>query len=83
MTMLMPSTWERWGVDANGDGVADPWNAQDAITSLERQGSVTEDGFASAEIGDDRTVTLGLVADTDEISASVVAPDPRYCARCG
>ena len=27
----MPSTWERWGVDANGDGVADPWNAQDAI----------------------------------------------------
>ncbi|HKA26685.1 MAG TPA: lytic murein transglycosylase, partial [Gaiellaceae bacterium] len=23
---FMPSTWERWGVDANGDGVADPWN---------------------------------------------------------
>src|SRR5437764_14700139 len=28
---FMPSTWERWGVDANGDGVADPWNAEDAI----------------------------------------------------
>jgi murein DD-endopeptidase MepM/ murein hydrolase activator NlpD len=33
---FMPSTWERWGVDANGDGVADPWNAQDAITAAAR-----------------------------------------------
>jgi murein DD-endopeptidase MepM/ murein hydrolase activator NlpD len=33
---FMPGTWERWGVDANGDGVADPWNAQDAIYSAAR-----------------------------------------------
>jgi murein DD-endopeptidase MepM/ murein hydrolase activator NlpD len=33
---FMPSTWERWGVDANGDGVADPWNAQDAVTAAAR-----------------------------------------------
>jgi hypothetical protein len=33
---FMPSTWERWGVDANGDGIADPWNAEDAITSAAR-----------------------------------------------
>ena len=33
---FMPSTWERWGVDANGDGVADPWNAQDAIYAAAR-----------------------------------------------
>ncbi|HXZ56011.1 MAG TPA: lytic murein transglycosylase [Gaiellaceae bacterium] len=33
---FLPSTWERWGVDANGDGVADPWNAQDAITAAAR-----------------------------------------------
>ena len=33
---FMPSTWDRWGVDANGDGVADPWNAQDAITAAAR-----------------------------------------------
>jgi murein DD-endopeptidase MepM/ murein hydrolase activator NlpD len=33
---FMPSTWERWGVDANGDGVADPWNAQDAVYSAAR-----------------------------------------------
>ena len=31
-----PSTWLRWGVDANGDGVADPWNATDAIFSAAR-----------------------------------------------
>jgi murein DD-endopeptidase MepM/ murein hydrolase activator NlpD len=33
---FMPSTWERWGVDANGDGLADPWNAEDAITAAAR-----------------------------------------------
>ena len=25
---FMPDTWARWGVDANGDGIADPWNAR-------------------------------------------------------
>ena len=33
---FMPSTWARWGVDANGDGVADPWNPTDAIYSAAR-----------------------------------------------
>jgi len=33
---FMPSTWLRWGTDANGDGVADPWNAEDAIFSAAR-----------------------------------------------
>jgi murein DD-endopeptidase MepM/ murein hydrolase activator NlpD len=33
---FMPSTWERWGVDANGDGIADPWNAEDAVTAAAR-----------------------------------------------
>src|SRR5579884_2803212 len=33
---FMPSTWLRWGTDANGDGVADPWNAADAIYSAAR-----------------------------------------------
>ena len=33
---FMPSTWMRWGVDASGDGVADPWNATDAIFSAAR-----------------------------------------------
>ena len=33
---FMPSTWERWGLDANGDGVADPWNPEDAIYAAAR-----------------------------------------------
>jgi membrane-bound lytic murein transglycosylase B len=28
---FLPSTWESWGVDANGDGVRDPYNPEDAI----------------------------------------------------
>jgi cell wall-associated NlpC family hydrolase len=30
---FMPSTWKRWGIDANGDGIADPDNPTDAIFS--------------------------------------------------
>jgi murein DD-endopeptidase MepM/ murein hydrolase activator NlpD len=33
---FMPSTWLRWGVDADGDGVADPWNADDAVYAAAR-----------------------------------------------
>jgi murein DD-endopeptidase MepM/ murein hydrolase activator NlpD len=33
---FMPSTWLRWGTDANGDGVADPWAPEDAIFSAAR-----------------------------------------------
>jgi murein DD-endopeptidase MepM/ murein hydrolase activator NlpD len=33
---FMPSTWMEWGMDANGDGVADPWNPQDAVFSAAR-----------------------------------------------
>ena len=33
---FMPSTWIRWGTDANGDGIADPWNPVDAIYSAAR-----------------------------------------------
>jgi hypothetical protein len=33
---FMPSTWARWGEDANGDGIADPDNPTDAIFSAAR-----------------------------------------------
>jgi murein DD-endopeptidase MepM/ murein hydrolase activator NlpD len=33
---FMPSTWLRWGTDADGNGVADPWTAVDAIYSAAR-----------------------------------------------
>jgi murein DD-endopeptidase MepM/ murein hydrolase activator NlpD len=33
---FMPSTWERWGVDADGDGLANPWSPEDAIAAAAR-----------------------------------------------
>jgi len=33
---FMPSTWKTWGIDANGDGRADPYNPVDAICSAAR-----------------------------------------------
>ena len=33
---FMPSTWLRWGTDADANGVADPWNPVDAIYSAAR-----------------------------------------------
>ncbi len=33
---FMPSTWARWGVDANGDGKKDPYNPVDAIYAAAR-----------------------------------------------
>ena len=33
---FLPSTWKTWGLDANGDGVADPYNPVDAIFSAAR-----------------------------------------------
>src|SRR4051794_4072568 len=35
-TQFMPDTWDRYGTDANGDGVASPNDAEDAITSAAR-----------------------------------------------
>jgi len=33
---FMPSTWLRWGTDATGDGIADPWDPDDAVFSAAR-----------------------------------------------
>lgn len=33
---FMPSTWLRWGTDADHDGLADPWDPEDAIFSAAR-----------------------------------------------
>jgi murein DD-endopeptidase MepM/ murein hydrolase activator NlpD len=33
---FMPETWMRWGTDADGDGLADPWNPEDAVYSAAR-----------------------------------------------
>lgn len=33
---FIPETWKRWGVDANGDGIADPQNIDDAALTAAR-----------------------------------------------
>ncbi|MGH3032466.1 MAG: lytic transglycosylase domain-containing protein, partial [Gaiellaceae bacterium] len=33
---FMPETWMRWGMDADGNGLADPWNPDDAVYSAAR-----------------------------------------------
>ena len=33
---FMPGTWMRWGLDADGNGVADPWNPEDAVFAAAR-----------------------------------------------
>jgi hypothetical protein len=33
---FLPSTWQRYGLDADGDGIASPWDAEDAVFSAAR-----------------------------------------------
>jgi murein DD-endopeptidase MepM/ murein hydrolase activator NlpD len=33
---FMPDTWLRWGTDGSGDGIADPWDPEDAVLSAAR-----------------------------------------------
>lgn len=33
---FMPSTWQRYGLDADGNGAADPWNPTDAVFAAAR-----------------------------------------------
>lgn len=33
---FMPDTWLRWGMDGNGDGIADPWSPEDAVFAAAR-----------------------------------------------
>ncbi len=33
---FMPGTWAMWGVDADGDGSANPWNPEDAVYAAAR-----------------------------------------------
>jgi murein DD-endopeptidase MepM/ murein hydrolase activator NlpD len=33
---FIPSSWERWGMDGDGDGLADPWDPEDAVYAAAR-----------------------------------------------
>ena len=35
-TQFMPATWKAWGMDADGDGKASPYNSADAVFSTAR-----------------------------------------------
>jgi hypothetical protein len=52
---FLPSTWERWGADGNGDGVADPHNIRDAALGAGRYlcsggGDLSQDGPARVAV---------------------------------
>lgn len=46
---FMPGTWARYGVDGDGDGVADPWNPADAIAAAATYLCVNGAGQGTAE----------------------------------
>jgi murein DD-endopeptidase MepM/ murein hydrolase activator NlpD len=33
---FIPDTWQRWGLDASGDGIANPWDPEDAVFAAAR-----------------------------------------------
>jgi murein DD-endopeptidase MepM/ murein hydrolase activator NlpD len=33
---FIPSSWDRWGMDGDGDGIADPWNPEDGVYAAAR-----------------------------------------------
>ncbi|MCW4353586.1 lytic transglycosylase domain-containing protein [Hoyosella sp. YIM 151337] len=53
---FIPETWEIWGVDADGDGVADPYSIPDAVMS---QGAFMCDNHRRAVEGIDAGVLQG------------------------
>ncbi|AOW94284.1 murein transglycosylase [Rhodococcus sp. WMMA185] len=67
---FIPETWQRWGVDANGDGVADPDNIDDASLTAAlylcaRGGDLTTpEGWQTALLAYNQSVEyLSLVRD--------------------
>jgi len=46
---FMPRTWAAYGVDADGDGVADPWSPTDAVFSAARYLCANGAGVGTAE----------------------------------
>ncbi|HEY0188163.1 MAG TPA: NlpC/P60 family protein [Cellulomonas sp.] len=64
LAQFMPATWDEWGIDADGDGAADPFTAADAIMT---QAAYLCDLVARAAqlpdaTGEGETMTLALMA---------------------
>ena len=72
---FIPSTWASWGVDGNGDGVASPFNVNDAALAAAR--------YLCASGGDLRTHAGQVAAvlaynDSDQYLAQVLALATAY-----
>ncbi|WP_349632333.1 lytic murein transglycosylase [Gordonia sp. L191] len=55
---FIPQTWERYGVDANGDGKADPDNIDDAALSAARYLCVSSGGDLTTAAGWEKAVKV-------------------------
>lgn len=55
---FIPQTWERYGVDANGDGKADPDNIDDAALSAARYLCVSSGGDMTTAAGWEKAVKV-------------------------
>jgi membrane-bound lytic murein transglycosylase B/plastocyanin len=74
---FIPSTWSRWGVDGNGDGVADPFNIYDAAAAA-------ADYLCAAggdlRTGDGQVRAILSYNDSSSYLALVVALEKAYAA---
>jgi cell wall-associated NlpC family hydrolase len=70
---FLPSTWEDWGLDANGDGIADPWNATDAVYAAARY-------LAAAGAHEDLPRAIYAYNHSDEYVDAVLSGAARYAA---
>jgi len=77
---FIPSTWSRHGVDADGDGVADPQDIEDA--ALSAAGYLCAGGRNLADPGDVRAAILSYNHSTAYLAA-VLALVPRVSAGGG
>jgi cell wall-associated NlpC family hydrolase len=68
---FLPSSWERWGVDGNGDGIADPWNATDAVYAAARY-------LAAAGAHEDLRRAIFAYNHSDEYVDAVLAGASRF-----
>ena len=89
---FIPSSWLRWGMDADGDGIADPWNPDDAVFAAARylaaagaHESLSRAIFAynHAQWYVDDVLRLARVfRKSDSVSPSASSPSRRRRATC-
>lgn len=69
MMQFMPATWGEWGVDGNGDGVADPFDPADAIPA------------AAAYLDALHGMVAAVPGDTDDLVSAAYNAGPNRVVR--